>query len=981
MSKVNSAFILYLFFSICSAFGQTGSVSGRLVSKGESLPGAVVIIEATKLGTTTAFDGTFQLFNIPIGKQIIKVSYLGFKPLQKEVVITAGTTTQLHDIELEPDAKTLKEVSVTGSYKIGSEDKAINMVKTSSHVVSVMSSEAIAKLPSKTAAEAVKRIAGTSVQNDKGEGSLVSLRGTPIDWTATLVNGDRLPTSDEENASRAFDFEVLPSDFIDYIVVARTVTPDQESDNIGGIINFLTRSNVEKKTFKVNIGGGYNTLAGKPLMNAAVTYGNVSKNKKFSYVLDGSYYGRYYGAQAYKVVYASNFNQGIASYELKDYSGMRNTIGANAAFEYKPNDNVTVGGRFFYGRLSDDKNQYKTRFNYSDGSGARLRLQSISGMLIRQLFGGDVHGEFKVNDKITITAKVATYHNSFRYGNRPFKNKDPRNGYFFTEFMSPLLYYKDVDSVEFNGDPVGPNTVAPIVTKLLGVDNPYGTGDNYNNIQPQPINPQSTDPLQAGDFEFYRSWSELNDTWERDPVVARVDLNYVINNDVKLQFGFKGRYKEGARLVSLYEWRQNVPLRPQPYLLTDFNTVQLDERGGFLRELGSPYAGTFFPFLPQDQLLNFVPNLGDTLKPYEMNPVNTEYRFWAGNRYTYTEGVYAGYGMADVRIGKVQLVAGARLEYTNLQELSDTLLDSLAFDQPTGNYYYVPEQRRTSLKYLSVLPSINATWTINDKMNLRSAFSRTMHRPNFAETKPGSGAYCIDDLDLTYGNSRLKPAYSYNFDLTYEYFWGNKGMFSVGGYYKYVVNHIFAITTSYVDEIGIVAKRYDNANQSFVYGFEGAFVRKFTGLPGILSGFGLNANLTYSLSRMQAPGRSNKQAMTEQTPFLYNVALFYENDHLQARIAFNYTGAYLKDLNLATVKDLNGNLIYIHNNSDFDIFKGPMYSLDFGGSYTFKKHYTVYVELMNLLDWPDLTYRGQKERPIRTEYYRQRGQIGFKYDF
>jgi outer membrane receptor protein involved in Fe transport len=58
-----------------------------------------------------------------------------------------------------------------------------------------------------------------------------------------------------------------------------------------------------------------------------------------------------------------------------------------------------------------------------------------------------------------------------------------------------------------------------------------------------------------------------------------------------------------------------------------------------------------------------------------------------------------------------------------------------------------------------------------------------------------------------------------------------------------------------------------------------------------------------------------------------------------------------------------------------------MYSLDFGGSYTFKKHYTVYVELMNLLDWPDLTYRGQKERPIRTEYYRQRGQIGFKYDF
>jgi hypothetical protein len=40
----------------------------------------------------------------------------------------------------------------------------------------------------------------------------------------------------------------------------------------------------------------------------------------------------------------------------------------------------------------------------------------------------------------------------------------------------------------------------------------------------------------------------------------------------------------------------------------------------------------------------------------------------------------------------------------------------------------------------------------------------------------------------------------------------------------------------------------------------------------------------------------------------------------------------------------------------------------------------IYGELTNLLNYPDLTYRGRKERPIRTEYYRTRGQIGIKFD-
>lgn len=964
-------------------YAQTGSVGGRIMDGNSPLPGAAVNIKDKIWGNLSNEDGYFKLINIPIGKYTIRISYLGYKAKEIDVEISKEPL-DLGTIQLLPDIKDIEAIKVRGDLKTGSESKAINRMKNSDHVVSVISAETISKLPSKNAAEAAKRMGGVVVQNNKGEGSMISLRGTPADWTSTLVNGDRMPVADEENTSRTFEFEAFPSDLIDYVEISRSVTPDMEGDNIGGAINFITKSSVDKKTLKINIGGGYNVLAQKPIMNVGLLWGNRSKNGKFSYVINASYYGRYYGAQAFRVVYGSNFNQGIASYELKDYSGMRNTVGANAALEYKISRKITVGANFIYGIMLDDKRQRKTRYNYTEGSGARVRLQTIHGILVRQFYGGDIHANYQINDKLRIEAKIASYYNSFTYGKVPFKNKDPRNGYFFVEFISPLLYYKDVDAVDFYGNAIEPGSPNMYITKLIGDDNPYGHGDHYNNIQPQPVNPQDPNtPLAPNNYEFYQAFSELNRTWENDPIVAKLDFHYRINNNIRLQFGTKMRYKYGGRDISLHQWIQNTSVQSQPFLLTDFQTVPFDERGGFIRELGSNYNGTFMPFLSNSQTDNFVQQLDGKLREYTMQPqTNQEYRFWAGSKYTYEESVYAGYAMIDAKLGKkLSLVGGLRMEYTMLMERSDTLLDSLAFDPVSGNMYNVPEERITDLKYAAWLPALNVNWSINNKSNLRFAISRTFHRPNFEETKPGFGVYRVDELNLTFGNSKLKPSYSLNFDVMYEYYWGNKGMFSIGGYYKCVTDHIFAITTSYVDQFGIVAKRYDNAPESYVFGFEANFMRKFDFLPKFLSGFGINANITYSYSRMRVPGRSKAQAMTEQTPLLYNIALFYEKYGFSARLGLNYNGPYLKELNLASVQQPDGSMSLLHKDANFDIFKGENYSLDFLASYEFKKYYTVYIELANLLDYPDLVYRGKKERPIRTEYYRQRGQIGFKYEF
>lgn len=262
-------------------------------------------------------------------------------------------------------------------------------------------------------------------------------------------------------------------------------------------------------------------------------------------------------------------------------------------------------------------------------------------------------------------------------------------------------------------------------------------------------------------------------------------------------------------------------------------------------------------------------------------------------------------------------------------------------------------------------------------MVLRAAVSRTYHRQNFAETKPGFAVIRYNEFEFTFGNPKLKPAYSYNFDLMYEYYWGNKGMFSIGSYFKYITDHIFGTQQSDFDQrTGIVFKSYTNAGKSWVWGAEANIQRKFDFIPSWGSGFGINANITYSLSRMQVPGRYKKQAMAEQAPLLYNVALFYEKYGVDARIALNYTGPYLKELNLATVKGIG----LIHKDTDYDIFQAENYSLDFMCGYTFREHYTFYIEFNNLLNYPFREYRGKPDRPLRTEFYGQRGQVGFKYE-
>tara|TARA_B100000809_G_scaffold179926_1_gene177545 strand:+ start:12 stop:2366 length:2355 start_codon:yes stop_codon:yes gene_type:complete len=102
-------FFLFLFASIL-ANAQTFTLKGKVVNENnESLPGATILVKETKKGTSTDFDGKFNV-NLPKGNYTIQVSFIGYKTVSKGIALTKNEEI---NFSLLPNATVLEEVLVS----------------------------------------------------------------------------------------------------------------------------------------------------------------------------------------------------------------------------------------------------------------------------------------------------------------------------------------------------------------------------------------------------------------------------------------------------------------------------------------------------------------------------------------------------------------------------------------------------------------------------------------------------------------------------------------------------------------------------------------------------------------------------------------------------------------------------------------------------------------------------------------------------
>ena len=108
-----SLFILFQGFSQdktdAMLFGDVKSLK-----TGEHIPYATLLLKDSHMGTMTDASGHYKLPNLPAGRVVAIARAMGYRALEKEVVMERGKAVNLF-FELEEDILSLEQVVVTGT--------------------------------------------------------------------------------------------------------------------------------------------------------------------------------------------------------------------------------------------------------------------------------------------------------------------------------------------------------------------------------------------------------------------------------------------------------------------------------------------------------------------------------------------------------------------------------------------------------------------------------------------------------------------------------------------------------------------------------------------------------------------------------------------------------------------------------------------------------------------------------------------------
>lgn len=222
--------------------------------------------------------------------------------------------------------------------------------------------------------------------------------------------------------------------------------------------------------------------------------------------------------------------------------------------------------------------------------------------------------------------------------------------------------------------------------------------------------------------------------------------------------------------------------------------------------------------------------------------------------------------------------------------------------------------------YSNWLPSFNARIDFGNGILVRGAVSKGISRPDLSAFTSGGGAFDNTNnlraggllatgplLGINTGNRFLRPVESWNYDLSFEWYWDDVGSLTVSGFIKDIKNIINsgAIVRPFQTRSGITDIIFNtpvNSDGGTLKGVEVAYQQTYDFLPGFLSGLGAQMTYTY----VDAGDFNNSTLGSEQSPFAgglplagvskhtVNAVAFYEKGPISARVAYNWRSDFLQ---------------------------------------------------------------------------------------
>lgn len=910
-----------------------GTIKGRILdTSNQTLPGATIYIDSLHTGVVSDINGFYTLTNIVPGTYKVKVSYVGYSPVEMTITVPEGKTVE-SDVMLNDGVK-LREVVVGGAFN--GQRRALSSQKNAMGIVNVVSADQVGKFPDSNIGDALKRISGINVQYDQGEARFGQVRGTSADLSSVTINGNRIPSA--EGDTRNVQLDLIPADMVQTIEVNKVVTADMDADAIGGSINLVTKNTPNKRMFNATAGSGYNAVSKKAQLNLGLTYGDRFFNDKLGLMFSGSYQNAPGGSDNAEFEYdVDDGSVVMKEAQVRQYYVTRERQSYSLALDYEFNPDHKISFKGIYNRRNDWENRYRVVYkdlDESDPSEQSIELQTKGGaddtrnarLERQQTMDFTLDGEHNLGGRLLMDWAASFSRAS----------EDRPNERYFGLKMDNNTGENLINTFRGIGGRAPYSTIA-----IPGLDNEGWELDELTN---------SNQSIYENEWKFRLNF-EL-------PLMKGLYGN-------TLRFGGKYTNKEKDRETTMYKYDGE-----------DVNDNPIFNDGGAWREHGSSQirkgfmVGDNYPegthFVSKKYLgsINFNSMQGEP-----------DYEEMSGN-YHAKEEITSAYLRFDQKLGqKLDLMLGLRMEHTALNYrglnwvVDEDENESL---ESTGN-------RKNS--YTNWLPSVLLKYDVNDDLKLRASFTETLSRPKYSALIP-SVNYNRADEEATIGNPNLKPTTSYNFDLSAEYYFKSVGLVSVGFFYKSINNVIVDEVWKGMDAQLPITGTYDyeiskpiNAYDADLFGVEVAYQRDFGFITPALKCLGFYGNYTYTANKTKNHHFEHRVLedgedidMIGSPEHTANASLFFEKWGFNLRLSYNFASAFVDEMGEV---------------AQLDRYYDKVNYLDLNASYTFGKRFktTIYADVTNLLNQPLRYYQGTKDRTAQVEYYGARFNAGIKVSF
>jgi hypothetical protein len=916
-------FVFILVSTVIQGFAQKGAVTGTVkdAATGEEIIGANVFIEGTTIGSATDFNGNFT-FAVDPGTYTVIATFIGYANFKvTDLEVTSDEVVNL-TIQLKSDDVQLEEVVVTAKADRGSDAILLLERREAAEFVQNIGSMELQKVGASDAGDGLKKVAGLSVQGSK----FVVVRGLGDRYNGSYLNG--FPVASPNPDKRVLPYDIFPTDVIQNLDVIKSFNTSYYGDFSGAMIDLQTRDYSDEPSLEVSFGIGYNTqstfknfLADPEMGNDVLGYNRTREIPDFI----KNYRSPLTGLDA-------PYNSGSVAGEITEDNYFQTSwdpvtrkapLGSSYGISYTNyvrNDKQGGVGIFLNANYG---NSYEIR----PGRSVRLSTQDelldfdTENYVFNSNASAIANFTFDLNPNHKIQFSNLYSHLSENFTRETF-------GFFFDAQTGNEIYTRRIAYMDYQliaNQLQGEHKIGDRINLFWGASYSKANHNEPDRRQvvfeydPAEKDNQMYDLRTQDAAEQQRMFITFDDT----DISGKIGASYTIKTGTEemevpvMSISGGIQYRNKQREQDISRFNHNI------YSNVDYNNKY-------------PNGVNIYDV---DELFG-IENANEEL--FEVQETQVQ-----GDGYTAQMNVLAPHMNYQWQIipNKLEMNAGLRYEWAE-QEVNYTLRG--------------PQQ--TILESGNVLPSVGLKYNISEESILRFSGSQTISRPDFKELAPFQYIALFGGFS-TRGNPALENGTNYNFDIRYERFFGNGGLFSIGGYAKYLDNPIVPVVLA---TNGLI-QTYTNGAGAELAGLEVEFRRSLDFIAPGLTDFYLSANATMMYSNIEVGNQQvdgvdliqtiDNRPLVGASPFLVNTDLSYRKMgdmvDFNAALNFNVFGRRISSLG---------------SNGLGDIYDMPVETLNFTSGVDFgsRRQWGISFAVRNILN-PEIVQEQERVDPNTLE--------------